>query len=319
MEIDINPDEEMPMKINRRNYSGEENLREMIHLARETQAENMHVIDLPYRLSSWALDEPDNVGLWVDEHGQLIAWAVMQTPFWTIDYLLRPDTDSNLHTQVLRWADKRAQDLITTPYGHPTWFVNVAADQTKRRLELEQNGYASQVDVGENAVWMERSRKMNVPSYPLPGGFSMRSLAGESEVEAYVELHQAVFETKNMTTEWRLRTLKHPDYQPELDVVVVAPDGRLVAFCIGWLSKTVDGGLRGQIEPLGCHADFRSYALGRVALCETLRRLRQHGAESIFVETDNYRNTAFRLYESVGFRVIQEVLVYRKDYNDSRS
>jgi ribosomal protein S18 acetylase RimI-like enzyme len=54
-----------------------------------------------------------------------------------------------------------------------------------------------------------------------------------------------------------------------------------------------------------------------VALCETLRRLQQHGAESIFVETDNYRNTAFRLYESVGFEVIRDVLVYHKDYNDT--
>jgi ribosomal protein S18 acetylase RimI-like enzyme len=113
-----------------------------------------------------------------------------------------------------------------------------------------------------------------------------------------------------------MRTLKHPDYQPNLDVVVVAPDSRLVAFCIGWICHTPDGGLRGQIEPLGCHADFRKYALGRVALCETLRRLHQHGAQSIFVETDNYRSTAFRLYESVWFRVIREVLVYRKDYND---
>ena len=290
--------------INQQKYSGEEDQREMIQLARETQAEYIHVIDLPYRLSSWALDEPDNVGLWVDEHGQLVAWAVMQTPFWTIDYVLRPDTDSDLHTQILRWADKRAQDLITTPYGHPAWFVNVPADQTKRRQELEQNRYASQADAGKDAwssVWMERSGKIDVPSYPLPAGFTIRSLAGESEVEAYVELHQAVFETKNMTTEWRIRTIKHPAYIPDLDIVVVAPDGRLAAFCIGWICPTSDGGLRGQIEPLGCHADFRSYALGRVALYETLRRLQQHGAEPIFVETDSYRNTAFRLYESVGF------------------
>ena len=69
-------------------------------------------------------------------------------------------------------------------------------------------------------------------------------------------------------------------------------------------------------EPLGCHADFRKYALGRVALCETLRRLQQHNVKNIFVETDKYRNTAFRLYESVGFQVAREVAVYGKDYND---
>ncbi len=307
------------MKISQRKYLGEDGHREMIQLAKETLVGNIHLIDLPYRLSSWALDEPNNVNLWVDEHDQLVAWAVMQTPFWTLDYVFRPDIDTNLHPKILAWADRRAQDLIRTPFGHPAWFVNAFADQTERRQELEQSGYTSQAQTGEDAwskVWMERSGKLEIPSYQLPAGFTMRPLAGESEIEAYVELHQAVFETKNMTNEWRKRTLKHSGYQPELDVVVIAPIGRMVAFCIGWICHTPDGALLGQIEPLGCHAEFRKYALGRVVLCETLRRLQHQGAESIFVETDNYRDTTFRLYESIGFRVKQEVVVYRKDYND---
>jgi ribosomal protein S18 acetylase RimI-like enzyme len=310
------------MKISQRNYLGQTDQPEMITLAKETQTENIHVIDQPYRLSSWALDDATNVALWKDEGGELVAWAVMQTPFWTIDYVFRSDIDCDMHGRILSWADKRALDLINSSFGHPTWFVNIFADQFERRQELEQSGYTLQAESGENSwakVWMERRGQMDIPSHSLPTGFTMRPLAGRSEVASYVELHQAVFETKNMTTEWRERTLSHPDYQPELDVVVAALDGRLVAFCIGWLTKTVDGGLHGQIEPLGCHSDFRRYALGRVALCEVLRRLQYDGAQSIFVETDNYRNTAFRLYESVGFRVIQDVLVYRKDYNRSRS
>jgi ribosomal protein S18 acetylase RimI-like enzyme len=53
-----------------------------------------------------------------------------------------------------------------------------------------------------------------------------------------------------------------------------------------------------------------------VVLCETIRRLQRLGAEKIYVETDNYRNTAFRLYEPIGFQMIRDVLVYRKDYYD---
>jgi len=37
--------------------------------------------------------------------------------------------------------------------------------------------------------------------------------------------------------------------------------------------------------------------------------------KNIFVETDSYRNTAFRLYESFDFQVIKNILVYRKEYN----
>jgi mycothiol synthase len=310
------------MKITQQKYSGDADKGEMAALARAFPAENMHMTDLPYRLSSWALDDPDNIGLWVDEGGQLVAWAVMQTPFWTIDYAYRPDADKRLHQEILVWADQRAQMMRSTTYGLPAWYVNVFADQSGRRHDLEKAGFASQAEVGEDSwskVWMQRDAQTPVPTYPLPAGFVLRPLAGEGEVEAYVELHRAVFETKNMTVEWRMRTLIHPDYIPELDMVVATPDGRLAAFCIGWLNQHPGEEPSGQIEPLGCHADFRKYALGRVALCETLRRLEACGAKSIFVETDSYRNTSFRLYESVGFQVIRNVLVYRKDYNDPAS
>ncbi|HNM36200.1 MAG TPA: hypothetical protein PKI33_04015 [Anaerolineales bacterium] len=37
--------------------------------------------------------------------------------------------------------------------------------------------------------------------------------------------------------------------------------------------------------------------------------------EVTFIETDNYHNKVFNLYQSIGFEVIQDVLVYRKDYS----
>ena len=290
----------------------------MIQLARQCQADTLHIIDQPYRLSSWALDDPQNIALWVDEAGHLIAWSVMQTPFWTIDYVISPHLENVLHPKVLAWVDQRASEAIASPYGHPSWYVNLFADQPERISTLEHFGFTSQADAGEDSwsmVWMERSRVGKIPQPSLPNGFSIRPLAGKGEVADYVELHQAVFETKNMTLEWRSRTLEHPDYHPDLDLVVIAPDGRMVAFCIGWLSPNPDGEYFGQIEPLGSHADFRKYGLGRAVLCEVLRRLQEHGAERIFVETDNDRKAALRLYEGVGFLVTREVRVYRKDYN----
>jgi len=47
-----------------------------------------------------------------------------------------------------------------------------------------------------------------------------------------------------------------------------------------------------------------------------MRRLLSHGARDVYVETDSYRNAAYGLYESSGFGVAREVLVYRKDYRD---
>jgi ribosomal protein S18 acetylase RimI-like enzyme len=302
------------MTITLRYFSTEQDKYLMSALARQFAENNLHVIDLPYRLSSWAFDNPENIGLWFDENQQLVAWAVLQTPFWAIDYVCHPDIESYLHQEILSWADQRADLILNTTNGRPAWFVNVFSEQVKRILDLEKAGFKCQSDVGDNSwskVFMRRSSQTPVKVYEPRSGFIVRSLAGEKEVENYVELHQAVFESKNMTVDWRSRTLKHPNYMPELDLVVESRDGRLVAFCICWFDKSSKAG---QVEPLGCHKEFRQYALGRVALSEGLHRLQSLGAQNIFVETDNYRNTAFRLYESFDFQVIHDVLVYRKDY-----
>ncbi len=289
----------------------------LLALAGQFPSDHLHVIDLPYRLSSWACQNPGNTNLWFDEDGKLLAWAVLNTPFWTLDYVCSPVADPDLYPQILNWAGERAFALLGTEYGQPSWFVNVFAGQTERIRQLEDAGFRCQSDLGENSwskVLMRRPGSEPAAVYRPPAGFTVRSLAGESEAQAYVDLHRAVFETKNMTLDWRLRTLSSPAHTPDLDIVIESPDGRLGAFCVGWLSRRPDDALMGQIEPLGCHKDYRRYALGRVALAEVLRRMQAKGAEEIFVETDNYRDNAFRLYEWMGFQVLKDVLVFRKNY-----
>jgi len=286
------------MAITQRPFSIEQDKYQMSALARQFAENNLHVIDLPYRLSSWAFDNPENIRLWFDENQQLVAWAALQTPFWTIDYVCHPEQESHLHQEIISWADQRAQATQNTPYERPAWFVMTFSGQNNRIRDLENAGFKCQSDVGDNSwskVLMRRSSQAPVKIYKPRSGFTVRSLAGEIEVHNYVELHQSVFESKNMTVEWRTRTLQHPDYISELDIVIESSEGNLVAFCVCWYDKN---SMTGHVEPLGSHKDFRQYALGRVALSEGLHRLQSLGAQNIFVETDNYRNTAFRLYES---------------------
>lgn len=307
------------MKLFQQPFLGEVDKRRMSVLARELAVVNLHVFDLPYRLSSWALDDPNNVALWFDEYQQLVGWAVLQAPFWTIDYVFHPTVEAQLHPEILAWADRRARAALGTAFARPAWFVNVFEEQADRRHTLEAAGFHCQADVGENSwskVLMQRSTQTPAKRYAPPSGFTVRPLDGEVEVEAYVQLHQSVFESRNMTGDWRARLLKHPAYRRDLDLVVVTPDGQLVAFCICWFDET---SRNGQVEPLGCHKEFRQYALGRVALSEGLQCLQALGVKNIFVETDNDLNTAFRLYESFDFQVLKNVRVYRKDYEEQRT
>jgi ribosomal protein S18 acetylase RimI-like enzyme len=301
-----------------RAYHGATDLQRMAALVHADPSAHAHVVDLPYRLSSWALDDPENVCLWEDQRGDLLAWAVLQFPFWTIDYAYHPNAPAQTHQQILRWADARIRQLAQTLPERPMWFVNVFEEQEQRCEELHAAGFASQADVGDNSWFqliLERSADQPIPEADVPPGYSIRSLHGPAEVEAYVAIHRAAFQSENMTNAWRLRTLEQPTYRPELDLVAVAPDGRLAGFCVCWFdARGPSGQPSGQIEPLGVQQEFQGQGLARAILAYGIRRLHQLGAERVLVETDNYRPAAIALYESVGFRITRKVLVYRKDY-----
>ncbi|MBL8063605.1 MAG: hypothetical protein JNK32_11325 [Anaerolineales bacterium] len=49
------------MLINQRSFLHDQDKQLMIDLAGQFQKDHLHVMDLPYRLSSWALDDKENV------------------------------------------------------------------------------------------------------------------------------------------------------------------------------------------------------------------------------------------------------------------
>lgn len=301
------------MKTKLRSFRGATDRAAMIALAAAFPDDNLHVVDLPYRLASWALDEPGNVALWDDERGRLAAWAVLQAPFWAIDIVTRPDVEPGAFPRALDWAAEKARAARGTPHERASWCVHVLADQEDRLRALEEDGFACQADVGEDS-WSRVLLRRDVASSvraTVPSGFTIRPIWGDSEVAAYVDLHRTVFGTTNMTTDWRARTLTTDHRLPEADLVAVGPGGRLAGFCVGWLlagDRPV-----GQIEPLGVLWEHREEGLGMALLTECVQRLAARGAVSVLAETDTYRAPAVNLYERVGFRPIREVLVYRRD------
>ncbi len=85
-------------------------------LAWQTFAHNLHVVDLPYRLSSWGLDDPQNTCLWFDAGETLAAWAVLQAPFWQVDIVCLPELESVLFPRILDWVETRARQLPGSPF-----------------------------------------------------------------------------------------------------------------------------------------------------------------------------------------------------------
>lgn len=292
-----------------RPFAGADDLRRMADLVRTFPDKHANVVDLPYRLSSPSLDSPENVRLWTGADDMLVAFGVVQQPWQSLDYALHPRAyQSDVEDQLLTWAVERAAALGRERGSPYRLNVYVPDDRHEQMIALERHGFAR--DDTWTMLYLGQSPVASPLPSPLPTGWSIRPLAGSDEVEAYVALHRAAFGSTNMTVPWRRRTLAMPEYIPDLDLVIAAPDGRLAAFCICWLHPD---GSTGQIEPLGVHPDFQQLGLGRAVLLEGLRCLRDHGATTALVEAYANNDSARYLYESVGFRPTRTLRTYAQE------
>jgi ribosomal protein S18 acetylase RimI-like enzyme len=108
-----------------------------------------------------------------------------------------------------------------------------------------------------------------------------------------------------------------PSYRPNLDLVIVAPDGAPAAFCWGGLdpqANTSSGLQEGHIGLLGSRRGYRGIGLGRAMLLAGLRALAAAGTQAAWLSVDADSPTgATRLYESAGFRTTQMRMLYGKE------
>lgn len=261
-----------------------------------------HTADMPYRLCSPAAQDPANSRLWQDESGALLGFGVIQLPFSTLDWAVRPGSE-HIHQAIIAWGAERLEE-VARQRGEGFGYL------LDSRNENDQVALQSGFELDD---WSIRNLAMELHHPPhrsaTPDGYTIRPLRGESEVADYVALHRRAFDSRNMSVEWRTQVLAHPLYQPELDLVVEAPDGALVAFCIGWLNK-FEGETIGQIEPIGVLPAFQRRGLGRAILVELLCRFHEVGARRVLIDAESYNDASQSLYETAGFVEVARTYKY---------
>jgi ribosomal protein S18 acetylase RimI-like enzyme len=103
---------------------------------------------------------------------------------------------------------------------------------------------------------------------------------------------------------------KAPVYDPSLDILVVAPDGTLVANCICWADA--ESGIA-TFEPVGTHAHYRRRGLARLAMHEALRRVQARGMKWARVSTAHFNAPAIAAYTRAGFELCDRGAWWTKD------
>ena len=269
---------------------------------------HIHIVDMPFREASTWQDQGCEYGIWESDN-TLLGWAVFQPAWWNLDYAIHPaERGTKFEQEIFAWGIEQMTQFSQRTgeefWGSVELFEDTPqAGQTIKNLEAL--GF-TKFDWSTLRFELDLQQELSPPH--LPDGYHIRPLQGKEEAQAYVNLHRAAFDSEKMTWDWRVRTLEHPAYHPNLDLVVVNNQNMPVGFCICWLWQDL-----GQVEPLGVHPEYQGRGLGRALERAAHQALRQHGARRLLVDHVSLNEQAIALSRQTGFQQSNNALRYYID------
>jgi mycothiol synthase len=274
--------------------------------------DNYAVEDLRLEFQSPELDTARDLRLWEDENGRLMGfgqtWVPTSREYSDVFTYVRVHPDARgqgLESEIMAWCEERAREVAAKRELPGRLFGRTRDYDAYGRGILEEQGY----QLVRYFFLMKRPLNEPIPEPQFPEGFTMRHAEGEGDIERWVEMfNQSFIDHWNhhpMDLEGHEHWLSSPKYNPERNLIALAPDGTFAAFCFCWIDP--DDNARnnrneGWIDILGTRRGYRKIGLGRAMLLAGLHRLKADGVETAKLGVDAENPTgALRLYESVGF------------------
>ncbi len=259
------------------------------------------------------LDPREHIRLW-HAGDKLVGYAILgEDPSFDVQ-VLPAYTWRGIEEEALAWAEKKIGELRKHDaqlWGGPV--VSGARQDDRKRIEfLEQHGFKVGGQFSEVNMFCALSG--TIPEYALPAGCQVHAMM-ESKPGMITERAAAQREVwqpwtvGNVTDEDYVQFMRLPGYQRELDIVAVAPNGVIAAYVNGWIDPL---NKIGDFGPVGARPAYRRQGYTQAALAECLRRMKARGMERVSVSTGVANTPAIRLYESVGFKIVNQYIEYVK-------
>ena len=251
------------------------------------------------------------IRMWEDSERVPVGFSLLDGSF--IAFEISPQVAfDDLARQMIAWSMERLASGDGSP-APPVELVTACREEDTRRIAfLERQGFVAQP---VRTLRFIRSLEESPPAPRLPEGFLIRPIAGEDEVVAWVALHRAAHGTENMTIEFRLSMMRTPEYDRELDLVAVAPQGQLAAYVMCHFSPE-ENLLRKQkvgfTDPVATHPDFQRRGLARALLLTGFSRLKERGMDFAEVATWGENIEMIRAAESVGYRIYSTSIFFNR-------
>jgi mycothiol synthase len=160
---------------------------------------------------------------------------------------------------------------------------------------------------------LDRELDTDIAQPHVPDGYTIspfnpetdQALQAGAQVDAFAGLPEA--------DAWSLavaaRFVRWFEGREDLDLVAKAPDGTVAAMAI-FLCDPVTR--IGELEVVGTRAAYQRKGLSRAVLRTGLDYLKENGMNAVVVRTGTDNLPAIRLYESVGFCIVDRLYRYSK-------
>lgn len=246
------------------------------------------------------------VRLWETDEGKLV--GVVIPDGGDVSLQVHPQY-RRIEEDMLGWAERHHQ--AGRPRGADKWPLSVYVYEYDRERQALLKGRHYR-NLGHDSYMRRRSLDESIPEFGLPPRYSIRNLAGanQEDVEKRAAVANSAFGITKHTAQTIQMLQNAPTYRPELDLVVVGPDGTFVAYCVIWFDEANRIGMFG---PVGTHRAHRRRRLGKAMMAEGLKRLGALKATRAYVDCD-LDKAANRLYESVGFTDYDRVYHWQKEF-----
>jgi GNAT superfamily N-acetyltransferase len=282
-----------------------------------------HIGDLQWWSRDGSLDDQQNWHFWYHDNGEPLALGIVTGD--EIICLLHPDFRTRERfLMVHEWAAQRVKECAEQQgedqyeIWEQAWAI-ASGDDLEMVSFLERQGYERQ-----EMSYLCYRRPLNEPvaAPELPAGFTIRPVAGEAEAEMRAALQRDAFfpkgnKTYEEATLQQLAVMQMPQYDPQLDLMIMAPDGTPAAGCICWVDPV---NLVGLFEPVGTRPQFRRQGLATALMLGGLQRLHDRGMQAALVigahpgpeeKSTEFTSSRF-VYDATGFQLLCRTSLYRK-------
>jgi ribosomal protein S18 acetylase RimI-like enzyme len=244
----------------------------------------------------------DHTRFWKNAAGEVVAVTALEYPWLGDVFFLRyPGYDFLLEEMFIdaegNLVHPEKKKLQVHIFEHDEIFQAIA----------QERGY--QKDEGWAEEYTEYVLKDEIPEPKLPSGYIIQSMAEVNDLDKRRKAfgrgfnHEDPIEWPNLFSYQELQ--KAPDYQPALDLYVIAPDSEFVSFCILWWDEK---NRLATLEPVGTVPNYRRKGLARAVVYEAIRRAAALGAERVLVGSGQ------EFYLAIGFEKILTSYIWRKTF-----